>query len=226
MRRNVQIDRLVARHTSHGSATTPWFSLPHARYTLFVECDPPEAVQSLALHRRTSGPVPSLNAAGAERAGDVSAPLVQQQLNAGEYRVEIRTLSAACSWDVQVVLNSMLSWRPAPRAWRAPVPPPDVIVVRSGGDPGFLLSQTGRYEPEWTVGPSPPGYKFVPHSLDLRAADGHAVHLGAGTTTRGHRVGLVFVGAGRWTVEMTAPMEWEFRLTALVGPTGGGAHAF
>ncbi len=226
MRPNVQIDRLVARHTGQGSTTTPWFSLPHARYTVFVEYDPPEAVQSFVLYSQKSGQIPSLNAAGANRAGDVSAPVVQQELDAGKYRVVIRALSATCSWDVQVVLNSLLSWRPAPRAWRASVAPPDVIVVRSGDDPGFVLNRTGRYEPEWAVGPSSPRHAIHPHSLDLRAADGHAVHLGAATTGGGHRIGLVFLGAGQWTVEMTTQMGWEFRLTPVVGPTGGGAHAF
>jgi hypothetical protein len=222
----VQIDRLVARHTGHGSTTTPWFSLPHARYTVFVEYDPPEAIQSFDLHRQRRGLVPSLNATGAKRAGDVSAPLVQQELDAGKYRVAIRTLSATCSWDVQIVLNSMLAWRPAPRAWRASGAPPHVIVVRSGEDPRFLLSRTGRYEPQWTVGPSPSVHAAAPHALDLRAADGHAVHLGAATMGSGHSVGLLFLGAGQWTVEMSTQMEWEFRLAPVVGPAGGGAHAF
>lgn len=56
-----------------------------------------------------------------------------------------------------------------------------------------------------------------PYSLDLRAADGHAIHLGAATATRGHRVGPHFMGAGAWTVEMNTELEWEFVLAPVVG---------
>jgi hypothetical protein len=163
----VQIERLVVRHTGCGSMATGSFSLPRARYTIFVEYDPPEAVRSFKLVHQKDGPVPNWNGMGAERVGDVLAPIVQHELPAGSYEVEIGTLSPKCSWDVQVVLNSMVSWRRPPPPWRPSVAPPDVVTVRSGDNPVFLLSQTGRYEAQWTVGSGRAGHAIAPHSLDL-----------------------------------------------------------
>jgi hypothetical protein len=226
VRPGAQIDRLVARQTGSGSTTTASFSLPRALYTVFVAYDPPESVKSFAVVRQQDGPVPNSNAVGVRRAGDVIAPLVQHELPAGSYHVEIGTLSRTCSWDVQVVLNKMLSWRRPPRAWKPSAAPPHVIRMRSDDDPTFLLTQTGRYEPSWTVGPDPRQHASHPYSVDLRAADGHTVHLGVATATGGRSVGFLFLGAGQWTVEMKTDFEWEFALTPVVGPTGGGARAF
>lgn len=221
-----QIDRLVARAIGAGSTTTSSFDLPHARYTVFVEYDHPDAVVSFALVDRGEGPVPSENAVGAQRPGDVSAPIVQQELKAGTYEFEISTLTSTCSWDVQVVLNTMLSWRRPPPAWRPTTAPPQSITIRTGDDPVFLLSQTGRYEADWTVGSTKSGHVMAPHSVDLRAAGGQVVNLGSSDGKRGHRSGCQFLGAGQWTVEMKADLEWEFVLAPVTGPTGGGARAF
>jgi hypothetical protein len=221
-----QIDRLVRRETGNGSATTEPFRLPRGRYTVFVNYDPPEAVRSFGLVHLANGAIPNLNATGADRVGDTSAPIVQQELLAGRYRIDVGTDSPSCSWDVQVVLNSMLTWGRAPQAWRPSVAPPKPITVRSGENPVFLLARTGRYNADWTVGPGRSQHVTHPHSLVLRAADGHAVHLGAANGDRGYRRNPHFLGAGEWTVEMTTDVEWELLIAPVVGALGGGTHDF
>lgn len=137
--------------TGVGSTATSPFRLPRARYTVFVRYDPSEAVRSFALVDQSDHRAPDWSSIGAD-VGDVPAPLVQHELRAGRYRVELGTSSPTCSWQVQVVLNSMLSWRWPPRAWRSSLPPPETITVSGGQDPSFRLAQTGPYDPSWTVG--------------------------------------------------------------------------
>jgi len=50
-------------------------------------------------------------------AGEVTAPLVQAVIPAGNYRMAIEA-SPDCAWQAQVVLNSMLSWEAPPGAFR------------------------------------------------------------------------------------------------------------
>ncbi len=224
--RSVQIDRLVMLKAGVGSMTTSPFRLPRARYTVFVRYDPSEAVRSFALVDERHHRIPDWSAIGAD-VGDVAAPLVQHELHAGRYRVELDTSSPTCSWQVQVVLNSMLSWRSPPPAWRSSLPPPGTITVSSGQDPSFRVARTGPYDPSWTVGTDQVRHQIHLYSLDLRVADGHAVHLGAGTPTGSYgRTGLVFLGAGDWTVEMKTTVDWTFVLTPVLGPTGGGSQGF
>jgi hypothetical protein len=207
------------------------FRLPRARYTVFNDCDPADAVESFAIVDQRGRRWPDWSAIPAP-AGDVKAPLVQEELPAGLYHIELGTTTPTCSWDVQVVLNYMLSWRPPPRAWQSGAQVPDVITVRSGDAPVLRVIQTGRYDGVWTVGddvwktgqgPRPVIHAF---SLDLRATDGHVVEMGGANATHGHRVNPFFLGAGEWTVEMITSDPWELMLSPVVGPTGGGARGF
>jgi len=149
--RFVQIDRLAMVKTGAGPTTTPSFSLPHARYTVFVDYDPPTAVTSFALLEDQGRALPDWSSIKAD-VGVLKAPLVQHELPTGNYRLVIGTTTSTCAWMVQVVLNSMLSWQAPPRRWRPSSPPPEEILVRSGESPAFRVAQTGRYDVSWTVG--------------------------------------------------------------------------
>ncbi len=128
---------------------------------------------------------------------------------------------------VQVVLNSMLSWEAPPRPWRPELPPPEEMTVRSGQSPAFRVARTGYYDAAWTVGPPRViGRPMCPYSLDLRAADGHSIHMGDGTTAGDRRTSGAFLGAGRWTVDLNTTGAWQLVLTPWIGSRGGGARGF
>ncbi len=175
--RFVQIDRLAMVKTGAGPTTTASFRLPHARYTVFVDYDPPTAVTSFALLEDQGRALPDWSSITAD-VGEVMAPLVQHELPTGNYRLVIGTTTPTCAWMVHVVLNSILSWQAPPRPWRPSSPPPEEILVRSGESPVFRVAQTGRYDVSWTVGEDQvEGHPIRPYWLDLRATDGHAIHL-------------------------------------------------
>ena len=68
---------------------------------------------------------------------------------------------------------------------------------------------------------------FCPFRLDLRAADGHRVHLGEGIENKARWPSdNTFLGAGQWTAEMATACEWELMIRPRVGPAGGGARWF
>ncbi len=209
----VQIDRLVVRETGSGSITTAAFALPHGRYTLFVDYDPMAAARSLAI---TDGTGRGLQVSDA---GGRSAPLVQHELHAGSYRLRIDAATATCSWMAQLVLNAMLSDDAPPPSWESVLPRPESVTVRGDRSRQFRITRTGHYAPAWTRG-------IGAYSLDLRAADGHAVHLGAQDAGGDRREGFVFLGAGDWTAEMTTGSDWHLVITPVLGPIGGGAHGF
>jgi hypothetical protein len=225
--RFVQIDRLVMVKTGAGPTTTGTLRLPRGRYTVFVEYDPPTAVTSFALVDQQDRRLPDWSRVPVD-IGEVLAPLVQHELPSGNYRLDIGTGSPGCAWKVQVVLNSMLSWQAPPRPWRASTTPPAEITVRSGESPVFRVAQTGRYDLGWTVGGAQvDGHPIRPYWLDLRATDGHVIHLGGTTSpTRDERTGGAFLGAGEWTVEMKTTYEWQLLIKPVVGPLGGGTRGF
>lgn len=159
--------------------------------------------------------------------GDVTAPIVQELLPSGTYHVEIETAIDACSWDVQVVLNSMQSWARPPQPWKPLGTPPSAVSVSSGGAATLVVERTGRYSVDWWLGyPGIHPRVRHPYTLVLRAADGHKLDLGTGGRDRDRRVGSAFLGAGEWVVEMTAETSWEVSVRPIVGPTGGGAWGF
>lgn len=228
--RFVQIDRLVTAQTGAGTTRTPPFRLPHGRYTVFAAYDPPVAVRSLAVVDERGHALPDWGAIGAAP-GEVVAPLVQHVLPTGIYHLEVETWTPTCAWMVQVVLNSMLSWEAPPRAWRPSLPPPQTTELQSGQEPRFRLAQTGLYDiqltiGEWRFGAPWFGGSLNPFSLDLRATDGHAIHIGHATESEGRSSSPFFLGAGQWVVEMRTSSEWHLVIAPVIGPHGGGSRAF
>lgn len=224
-RRGRQIDRLVARFTGHGTMITSPFQLPRARYTVFVHCDPADAVRAFALADAAGRRWPDWH--GLPPPGNVTAPVVQELLRSATYHLVIETATDSCSWDIQVVLNSMQSWAAPPRPWTPAAPPPPAVTVNSDGVTTLVVERTGQYSVDWWLGE--PGIRprvMYPYTLALRAGDGHTLDLGAGDGRRDHRIGSVFLGAGEWVVEMTAQTPWGLSLNPMVGPTGGGSWAF
>ena len=138
--------------------------------------------------------------------------------------------SPTCAWRVQVVLNSMTSWEAPPRAWQPPGPPPDRITLRSGASPVFQIAETGDYAMDLVVegfnGHHPLPDRICPFRLDLRAADGHPVHLAGGKSDRAEWPSWKFLGAGQWTVDMDTPCDWQLVVRPMIGPSGGGARWF
>jgi hypothetical protein len=245
-----QLDRLITKQTAVGSKTTAGFHLPNGRYTVFVDQDPgpnnpnlpmsplpTPGAQSFVPGPSAIGCVSSLELLDDSDHGFLaqgpatSVPLVQQELPAGTYHLVVRTLTAACNWQAQVVLNSLLYAEPAPPAWQAGTAPPAAVVVRSGQSASFHIGQTGLYDPSWTVGGVPP-YPTTPTSLctyelSIKAADGHVVHLGAGTSNSDQRSGgPLFLGAGDWAAEMKTTCAWQLTIKPLIGPNGGGVMGF
>jgi len=203
--------------------------LPHARYTVFMAYDPPEAVRSVSLIDRTGRGAPDWSSVPVA-AGEVIAPLVQHELRGGSYQLRVDAV-AGCAWMAQVVLNSMLSWEAPPRVWRPSQPPPQPINLRSGEPPEFRIARTGHYAFDLSVG----GFysdqhsfpeRFCPFSLGLRAADGHRIQLAEGGEASASWPSWRFLGAGAWHVVMETECEWRLVVRPLVGPSGGGARWF
>jgi hypothetical protein len=228
--RFVQIDRLATVETGAGTTATRPIRLPHGRYTVFASYDPAVEVRSLTLVDERGHALPDWAAIPAAP-GEVVAPLVQHVLPTGMYHLEVETRTPTCSWMVQVVLNSMLSWEAPPRAWVPLLPPPKTITVHSGEEPRFRLAETGLYDiqltiGDWRLGAPWFGGSLNPFSLDLRATDGHAIHIGQATESEGGSSNPLFLGAGEWTVEMKTGSEWHLVIAPVIGAHGGGSRAF
>jgi hypothetical protein len=229
--RFIQIDRLVRVVTGAGTQTVPEFYLAHACYTVFVDAEPAWAARSFALLNTAGGGVTDDWTGIPDDVRGLSVPLVQHELPAGNYRMTIDA-SPTCSWRAQVILNSMRSWSAPPPAWRPSLPPPKPIVLGRGQSPDFRTESTGTYLTEFTVDGFRPGLRaprvrpMCPFQLALRAADGHAIPLGAGTGQEASWPSSVFLGAGEWHVEMETPCEWELTIRPKLGPSGGGANWF
>ena len=229
--RFIQIDRLVTVLTGAGTQTTPAFYLPHARYTVFPEADPERSARSFDLVDQHGQGVHDDWTRFPPDVHGLSVPLVQHELKAGNYRLTIETDVPGCAWQVQVVLNSMLSWEGPPRAWRPSQPPPLPITLRRGEDPAFRIARTGHYVFDFSLG----GFdgqrgtfpeRFCPFNLSLRAADGHRLHLADGVENSTHWPSGAFLGAGQWAVEMETACEWALTIKPRIGPSGGGTRWF
>jgi hypothetical protein len=222
--RFIQIDRLVNVITGTGTQTSSTFYLPHARYTVFPDADPPRAARSFEI----------VNDEGHRifedwrRIGSISVPLVQTELRRGNYRIAIAMDPPTSSWTIQVVLNSMMSWEAPPKPWRSRFPPPKPIRLRGGDSSSFQISRTGHYAMDFEIGgfrlgtPMQGLMRLCDFTLTLRAADGHTLAW----RSDGHWPNGAFLGVGQWTVEMDTDCEWQLIIRPQVGPSGGGARWF
>lgn len=212
-----------------GTTLTAPFRLPHGRYTVYAFYDPEDAVRSFNFVDDEGHALPDWNS-GSIPVSFV-APLVQQVLPAGSYHLELETATGTCSWMVQVVLNSMLSWEAPPHACRSPLPPSDRIELTRSQARTFRIAQTGFYDirltvGDWEIGAPWFGNALQPYSLNLRAADGHTIHIGHATGSTGRSTSGAFLGTGGWVVEMDTSSDWHLVITPVIGPHGGGTRAF
>lgn len=229
--RFIQIERLVTVLSGAGTQTTRPFYLPHARYTVFPRADPERAARAFALLDQDGNGVRDDWSRLPPNVMGLSVPLVQHPLKAGTYQLTIETTGPSCAWEMQVVLNSMLSWEAAPKAWRPSQPPPPPITLRRDELPEFRIVRTGHYMFDFSIDgfdgtPGTSRKRFCPYRLGLRAADGHRVHLGEGGENRASWPSGAFLGAGQWSVEMETDCDWELTIKPRVGPSGGGARWF
>jgi hypothetical protein len=217
-----QLDLLVVQRTGVGPSATDGFTLPDGRYTVFVEGDPDFCYRSFTLEddhgrgiRQDWSYLPP-NVAGP------GVPLVQRELPRGVYHLVMTGAKPNCPWMVQVVLNSMLYKGVPPTPWRSPLGTPAPITLTNQTNPRFGIEQTGFYDPSWTISPNPCTY-----AVDLRASDGHTIHLGDGTASGdSRRGGPIFFGAGSWQIEMVSACQWRFVLKPWMGDMGGGTRGF
>ncbi len=228
--RFIQIDRRVSLLTGMGSGSSSVY-LPHARYTLFMHYDPPSAVQSVNLIDRSGRGFPDWTSIPAT-AGEVIAPVVQEELTAGTYQLQIEA-TATCCWQAQLVLNSMLSWEAPPSAFRRTPSLRKPIMLGSGKSPDFRTEETGTYAMLLRLGDFAPHIAaqrmpeaMCPFRLGLRAGDNHRLDLARGAEHEANWPSFVFLGARDWRVQMETDCEWELTVTPMVGPSGGGAYWF
>jgi len=236
-----QLDINYATTTGVGSMTGGPLKLPHGRYTVFSSSDPPECVQSVAL----------LNQAGTAVADDASQraallhppagvltavaqqgttpTLVQQELPSGSYHLKVTTSGAGCAWEVQQILNYILSSDPPLKPVAAVVAPPlDITLGNLNPDLHFHVDKAGIYHVRWSITPCDR------YSGSL-VRDGNVEHLGDGVAVSkppGSFMGPqtsdapMFLGAGDWTARVTTSCFWRIDVTPWRGSMGGGAQGF
>jgi hypothetical protein len=223
--RYFQIDRLIAKFAGKGTETLNGLKLPRGRYTVFLHVDPGDGVMSFALD------------SDGFRVFDewlhwdgLGCPLVQAELPSDSYALTVATRHPTASWEVQVILNSLLSWGRPPAPWRSATAIPSTIALSKGSSREFVIPQTGAYDLDLVID----GFdrsaqrlpaRFCDFNLGLRASDGHRLLLGGG---EGKRMSwpITFLGEGQWTVEMQTECEWSLTIRPMIGPSGGGAQWF
>jgi hypothetical protein len=236
-----QLDINYATTTGVGSMTTAPLKLPHGRYTFFSSADPPTCVQSVALLDHTGIAVADdapQRAAVLQPPAGVSAPvsqlgtvptLVQQELASGSYRLRVTTSGTGCAWQVQQILNYILSNELPPKPASPPSAPGlDVLLGNLSTDLHFHLDKAGIYHVRWSITPC------ARYSGDL-IRDGNVEHLGDGNAEPmppGSAIGPqtsdlpMFLGAGDWTAKVATSCFWQIGVSPWRGPTGGGAQGF
>jgi len=242
-----QLDINYATTSGVGSMMGASVSLPHGRYTFFTYADPPNCLQSVALLDHEGKPVaddasqriatvptsfpPGFPTTTANSLAMQMVPtFVQQERQSGAYRLNVSARSSGCAWEVEQILNYVLSNETPPKPI---VPPsaPDVnaFLDNSSADLHFRIPTAGTYEVRWSVTPCDR------YSGDLIRSNGGTDHLGDGTAVAmppGSFVGPqtsdtpAFLGAGDWTARMATHCFWQLQVTPQRGPTGGGGQGF
>jgi hypothetical protein len=235
-----QLDINYATTTSVGSMTGAPLKLPHGRYTFFSDADPPGCVQSVALLDHSGNAVAD---DAAQRRAALNPPpgvqvvanqqgiptMVQQELPSGSYRLRVTTSGAGCAWQVQQILNYILSNEPPLKPARQPAAPTlDVTLGNLSTDLHFRIVTAGTYHVRWSITPC------APYSGDL-VRDRNVEHLGDGNGVSlppGQFMGPqtsdapMFLGAGDWTAKVTTSCFWRIEVRPWLGSTGGGGQGF
>jgi hypothetical protein len=239
-----QLDTNYATTTGIGSATGVPVKLPHGRYTFFSSADPPSCVTSVALldqaghavaddaAQRAAANQPAPGAPpGVQVAVDVQtvATMVQQELSSGSYRLKVTTTGSGCAWQVEQILNYMLSDEPPLKAIIPPsAPAVDVRLGVTSSDRHFHVGAPGIYKVDWAV------TACDKYSGDLVRTDGGTIHLGDGqaVSVGGGQIGPqvsslpMFLGAGDWTAKVSTRCFWQIDVVPWRGSTGGGGQGF
>lgn len=221
------IDRLVTVESGMGSQVIDARRLPHGRYTIFINFDPADGGETFEVSRDPGNATEH----DLRRWGSPAVPLVQTELPKGTYRFAVRVRSAGVCWQMQLVLNAMMSWATPPKPWRPRLAPPSLINLTNATEQRFQISQTGHYKMLLRVDGFQADQKtfpteFCPFNLGLRAADGHRVHLADGGGNTARWPDMAFLGAGDWTIEMMTKCEWQLVIRPMLGWAGGGARWF
>jgi len=235
--RGQQLDINYATTTAVGSMTASSLKLPHGRYTFFSYSDPPECVKSIALLDQQGTAVVddgSARATGMGPPGSVSSQMVpsmvQEELSSGSYRLKVTTNGASCAWQVEQILNYLLS-NEAPLKPMLPTKAPtvDVRLGNASTDLNFQIPVAGIYHVKWLATPCDR------YSGDLFRSGGGTEHLGDGVAAPGPPGTLVgpqgqemptFLGAGEWTAKVVTRCFWQIEVTPWVGSLGGGTQGF
>ena len=219
-----QLDFIVANKTGSGGKVIDNVTLPYGRYTVFTSADPEPCLQEVQVHNGSTRVAASNDPRG----------LVQRELQSDTYHLVIITASSACTWQVQVVLNSMLTDDSPPPRVHASEPRDRGIALFSSGtsQTRFHLSDTGIYEVAWHTS-SPPGTPLCPWSLELTADDGHTNHIAATSGSPAPHSGSSggdephFLAGGDWTLSMgNTRCQWVAAISPWFGRLGGGAEGF
>jgi hypothetical protein len=242
-----KLDINYATTTGVGSTLGAALSLPHGRYTFFTYADPPNCLQSVALLDHGEKPVAD---DGSLRIGMVPASLppgvptttansltmqmvptlVQKELQSGSYRIKVTTRSSGCAWEVEQILNYILSSEaPPPAAVPPSAPDVNVSLNNSSTDLHFRIPTAGLYEVRWSVTPCDR------YSGEIIRSDGGTDHLGDGTAAAAPPGSLLgpqssdtpaFLGAGDWTTGMATRCFWQLQVSPVRGSLGGGTQGF
>jgi hypothetical protein len=234
-----QLDLNYAISTGVGSMTGSAMSLPHGRYTFFSYADPADCLKSVALidskgtavaddasQRAIAANPPS----GFTAASTQMIPtMVQQELPAGSYRWRVTSNRSDCAWEVQQILNYIVSDEPPLKAAVPPSPPAlNVTLGNSSRDLNFHIDAPGIYKVRWSV------TACDRYSGDLVSEHG-TEHLGDGAgvpAAPGSYVGPqtsetpMFLGAGDWSARVTTHCFWQIDVTPWRGSLGGGMQGF
>lgn len=214
-----QLDVNYATTTGVGSMTASALELPHGRYTFVSHADPPNRVKSVALLDQRGNAVV-----------DDGLTMVQQELSSGSYRLKVSTAETGCAWDVEQILNYMLSNEvPLKPLTPTKVPTVDVSLGNLSTDLHFQIPVAGIYHVNWMVTPCDH------YSGDLIRSGGGSEHLGDGVAAAAPPGGFIgpmgrdaptFLGAGNWTAKVATKCFWQFEVTPWVGSLGGATQGF